>query len=272
MGNLDQLCFTFLNGVKGMEVIGKKNIRWNVSIVESRSILSKTGIQCFDYVINCYRGCSFGCLHCYASFMKRFTGHRENWGEFVDVKINAPEILRKEIRRIDKGKVFLSSVTDPYLPLEARFRLTRGVLECMIGRDFEITILTRSPLVTRDIDVFKGLKSVEVGLSIPTDREDIRKIFEPSATPISARIKALKKLKEEGIKTYAFIAPLLPLNPENLARLLDPVTDYVILDNLNYPWKVSSIIKKHGFEYILDPNWVKETREEFRILLGEKLS
>jgi len=272
MENSNQLDFSFLKEPREVESPELKKLRWNVSFIESRSILSKTGIPCFDYVINCYRGCSFGCLHCYASFMKKFTGHRERWGDFVDVKVNALDILKKEIKRIDKGRVFLSSVTDPYLPLEARFGLTRGVLECLINKDFEITILTRSPLVTRDIDVFKRLRSVEVGLSIPTDREDIRKLFEPSATPISARIKALKKLKEEGIKTYAFIAPLLPLDPGNLAGLLGPVTDCVMLDNLNYPWKVSSIIREHGFEYILDPKWIEETREKFQILLGEKFS
>lgn len=272
MQNLNQLGFLFLKESKGLESLESKKLKWNVSLIESRSILNKTGISCFDYVINCYRGCSFGCLHCYASFMKKFTGHKEKWGDFIDVKVNAIDILKKEIKKINKGRVFLSSVTDPYLPLEAKFKLTKGVLQCLIDTDFDVTILTRSPLVTRDIDVFKKLKSVEVGLSIPTDREDIRKIFEPNATPITARIKALKKLKEEGIKTFAFIAPLLPLGPDNLAKLLDPITDYVILDNLNYPWKVSSIIREHGFEYILDSRWVEEVRKEFQKLLGEKFS
>jgi DNA repair photolyase len=272
MENSNQLGLSFLKEPREVETPELKKLRWNVSFIESRSILSKTGISCFDYVINCYRGCSFGCLHCYASFMKKFTGHKEKWGDFVDVKVNAVEVLKKELKKIKSGRVFLSSVTDPYLPLEARFKLTRGVLQCLIDTDFEVTILTRSPLVTRDIDIFKGLKSVEVGLSIPTDREDIRKIFEPNATPISTRIKALRKLKEEGVKTYAFIAPLLPLNPENLARLLDPVTDYIMLDNLNYPWKVSSIIQKHGFEYILDSKWIEKVRGEFQELLGERFS
>jgi DNA repair photolyase len=272
MENSNQLGLSFLKEPREVETPELKKLRWNVSFIESRSILSKTGISCFDYVINCYRGCSFRCLHCYASFMKKFTGHKEKWGDFVDVKVNAVEVLKKELKKIKSGRVFLSSVTDPYLPLEARFKLTRGVLQCLIDTDFEVTILTRSPLVTRDIDIFKGLKSVEVGLSIPTDREDIRKIFEPNATPISTRIKALRKLKEEGVKTYAFIAPLLPLNPENLARLLDPVTDYIMLDNLNYPWKVSSIIQKHGFEYILDSKWIEKVRGEFQELLGERFS
>ena len=270
MKRLNQLNFSFLGKQELPDTQGLKKLKWNISLIESRSVLSKTGISCFDYVINCYRGCSFGCLHCYASFMKKFTGHKENWGDFVDVKINAVEVLKKEIKKVNRGRVFLSSVTDPYLPLEAKFRLTRGVIECLIGTDFEVTILTRSPLVTRDIDVFRKLKSVEVGLSVPTDREDIRKIFEPNATPISSRIKALRKLKEEGIRTYAFIAPLLPLNPENLASLLNPVADYVMLDNLNYPWKVSGIVREYGFEYILDPGWVREIEKEFQRLLGEK--
>lgn len=272
MENLNQLNFSFLKEPGEIEALESKKLKWNISPIESRSILSKTGISGFDYVINCYRGCSFGCSHCYASFMKKFTGHKEKWGDFVDVKINAVELIKKEIKKTNKGSVFLSSVTDPYVPVEARFRLTRGVLECLIDADFEVTILTRSPLVTRDVDIFKRLKNVRVGLSIPTDREDIRKIFEPNATPISARIRALEKLKQEGIKTYCFIAPLLPLNPENLGKLLDPVTDYVMLDGLNYSWKVSDIIQKHGFEYILNPKWTKEVAKKFQMQLSEKFS
>jgi len=272
MENLSQLNLPILKESLAIETLDSKKLKWNISLIESRSILSKTGISCFDYVINCYRGCSFGCLHCYASFMKKFTGHKEKWGDFVDVKVNSVELLKKELKKVNKGKVFLSSVTDPYLPIEARFKLTRGVLECFIDTDFEINILTRSPLVTRDIDIFKKLKNVQVGLSIPTDREDIRKIFEPNATPISARIKALGKLKEEGVNTYAFIAPLLPLNPENLANLLNPIADYVMLDGLNYAWKVSDIIRKNRFEHILDSEWIKEVVKKFQNMLGEKFS
>src|SRR5574341_781086 len=272
VGSQNQPSLSFLKEPAAIETLDSKKLKWNISLIESRSILSKTGISDFDYVINCYRGCSFGCLHCYASFMKKFTGHKEKWGDFVDVKVNSVELLKKELKRINKGRVFLSSVTDPYLPLEAKFKLTRGALQCFIDTDFEISILTRSPLVTRDIDIFKKLKNVEVGLSIPTDREDIRKIFEPNATPISARIKALGKLKEEGINTYAFIAPLLPLNPENLAKFLDPIADSVMLDGLNYAWKVSDIIREHGFEYILDPRWIREVEEKFHKMLGEKFS
>src|SRR3989304_8024313 len=272
MEHLNQLNLPILKEPLAIETLNSKKLKWNISLIESRSIISKTGISCFDYVINCYRGCSFGCLHCYASFMKKFTGHKEKWGDFVDGKVNSVELLKKELKKVKKGKVFLSSVTDPYLPIEAKFKLTRGVLQCFIDTDFEINVLTRSPLVTRDIDIFKKLNNVEVGLSIPTDREDIRKIFEPNATPISARIKALGKLKEEGINTYAFVAPLLPLNPENLAKLLDPITDYVMLDGLNYAWKVSDIIRKNRFEHILDSEWIKEVVKKFHNMLGEKFS
>src|ERR1700757_3730273 len=103
MENLNQLNLSFLKESREIEALGSKKLKWNISFIESRSILSKTGIQGFDYVINCYRGCSFGCLHCYASFMKKFTGHKERWGEFVDVKVNSVELLKKEIKKIDKG-------------------------------------------------------------------------------------------------------------------------------------------------------------------------
>jgi len=265
-----QLGFSFLED-RSHIVSSTKNFGFSVSFIEARSLLCKTGISAFDYVINCYRGCSFGCLYCYASFVKKFTAHREEWGEFVDVKINAIDVLRKEIKRINRGKVFLSSVTDPYLPVEAQFKLTRGVLEVMVDTDFDITILTKSPLVVRDTDILKKLKSVEVGFSIPTDREDIRKVFEPNATPLMSRIRALERLKCEGIRTYVFIAPLLPLNPYNLAKLVSPVADYVIWDSLSYPWKVSSVLKQRGLGYVVDPNWINRTVKELKEFLGEKL-
>src|SRR5574341_2424391 len=143
MENLSQLNLPILKESRMVEALESKKLKWNISLIESRSILSKTGISGFDYVINCYRGCSFGCLHCYASFMKKFTGHKEKWGDFVDVKVNSVELLKKELKRINKGRVFLSSVTDPYLPIEAKFKLTRGALQCFIDTDFEISILTK---------------------------------------------------------------------------------------------------------------------------------
>jgi len=132
----------------------------------SKTILTNTAISSFDYCINPYVGCGHGCRYCYASFMKRFTGHMEPWGAFVDVKVNAPQLLRKQLKRKRRGSVSLSTVTDPYQPLEGNYRLTRGCLEALLDHQFSVNILTRSPLCLRDIDLFKQFKDIEVGFSI----------------------------------------------------------------------------------------------------------
>ncbi len=103
----------------------------NINIVEAKSILLRSGIPDVTYCINPYTGCPHACIYCYASFMKRFTGHTEPWGEFIDIKINAAEILKKQIKRAKKDKVLLSSVTDPYNPYEEKYGITRQCLEVL---------------------------------------------------------------------------------------------------------------------------------------------
>jgi len=117
-----------------------------------KSVLSKSGISSVDYAVNPYVGCQHGCVYCYARFMKRFTGHGEEWGEFVDVRVNAPQVLTRELSRTAKGVVLLSSVTDPYQPLEKKYELTRKCLQKLLMYQFPITILTKSTLVLRDLD------------------------------------------------------------------------------------------------------------------------
>ena len=149
--------------------------------------------------------------------MKRVTGHREPWGEFVDVKINAAKLLRVEINKKKRGRVWVSGVCDPYQPLEAKYRLTRQCLELLAHNNWPVIIQTRSPLVLRDIDIIKGAHDFEVGLSVTTADDSIRKLFEPMAPPINERIKALDELHKAGIRTYAMIAPVLP-GAEGLAE------------------------------------------------------
>lgn len=202
-----------------------------VKEIQSKSILCASKI--YPYVINPYTGCQHGCLYCYAHFMKRFTGHREPWGEFVDVKVNAPELLRKEITRKKPDRVWVSGVCDPYQPLEAKYQLTRQCLEILAEHDWPVTVQTRSPLVLRDLDILQRGSQFEVGCSITTADDGIRRLFEPFAPPISERIRALEELHEAGICTYAMIAPMLP-GAENLAELLDGKVDYVLMDRMNY--------------------------------------
>jgi len=226
-----------------------------VKEIFSKSILTRTAIPSFDYCINPYVGCGHGCRYCYASFMKRFTGHREPWGEFVDVKVNAPHLLRKQLRRAKQGTVALSTVTDPYQPLEGTYRLTRGCLEALLDHQFSVNVLTRSPLCLRDIDLFKQFQKIEVGLSITTHDETTKKIFEPRSPSIQSRIEALKVLRKEGIGTYAFVGPMLPLDPTKLVTMLDGLIDEVLIDRLNYQNKVKAIYRKTGMDQYLEENY-----------------
>lgn len=196
-----------------------KDSGFEVKEVEAKSILSPSRLKDADYDFSCnpYTGCRFGCVYCYASFMARYVGKKtEDWGNFVFAKINAPELLEKEILKmkgLGKGKViWFSSVTDPYQGLEAKYQLTRKCLEALvkIGYQGSVSFLTKSDLVLRDIDVMKQLKEVEVGMTVTSTDDDISQFFEKHAPPASKRLAALKKLSEEGIKTYAFVGPLLP--------------------------------------------------------------
>ncbi|MBN2078470.1 MAG: radical SAM protein [Spirochaetes bacterium] len=210
--------------------------------IRSKSILSVSKI--FDYVINPYVGCAHGCLYCYARFMKKFTGHREPWGDFVDIKVNAADLLAKELGKKKRGQVWMSGVCDPYQPLETRYRLTRACLALLADHDWPVTIQTRSPLVLRDIDIIRRASDIEVGFSITTADDAIRKLFEPKAPPIGERIRALGELRRAGIATFAMIAPALPGAVE-LVGDLEKKVDYVLVDRMNYH-HADRIYRTHG--------------------------
>lgn len=218
-----------------------------------RTALTQTALSGFDYCLNPYVGCGHGCRYCYASFMKRFTGHQEPWGEFVDVKINAPSRLRSQLKRAKSGVVAVGTVTDPYQPLEKKYQITRGCLEALLEKQFPVNVLTRSPLCLRDIDLFKSFKQVKVGLTVSTHDEAMRKLFEPFSPPIPSRIHALEALHQEGIRTYAFIGPILPLKPIPLVKMLEEEVDEVLIDRMNYPNKVKRLYHINGLDtYLTD--------------------
>ncbi len=244
----------------------------NMIIREKRvkSLLSKSGIPGIDYCINPYIGCSHACTYCYASFMKRFTGHSEPWGRFVDAKINGPEVLHRQAKRAKGGQVMISSVTDPYQPAEEKYQLTRQCLEVLLPHQFSVGILTKSPLVLRDLDLLKKLKDIEVGFTITTNDDEIRKIFEPNAPPIEARVQALKTLYRSGIKTYAFIGPLLPMNPEALLERIRPYVHYFYVDRMNYVSKTGKIYRARKLDPWLDYDFVDEIIERLEMGSGGK--
>jgi len=165
--------------------------------------------------------------------MRRFTRHKEPWGEFVDAKINAPALLRHEIDRKPPGRVWVSGVCDPYQPLESKYELTRKCLEILVEYGRPITVQTKSPLVLRDLDLLRRGDKIEVCLSVSTADERIRNLFEPGAPSIERRIEALEELHLAGIRTYAMIAPMLP-GADELADQLSEKVDYVLVDRMNY--------------------------------------
>jgi DNA repair photolyase len=229
--------------------------------ITARSILNKSKI--FDYCLNPYTGCQVGCRYCYARlFIPRYTGHSEPWGTFVDVKVNAVEILRRQLRRAKKGVVWVSSVCDPYQPLERRLALTRRLLEELLKSQFPVNIQTKSALVLRDIDLLRRFEAIEVGFTITTENEAVARLFEPGASSVAQRIEALGLLKQAGLKTFAFLGPLLPGDPHRLASQLEGKVDRVFIDRMNYLPAVIGFYRLHGLEKYATASFFTEQKEK----------
>lgn len=222
--------------------------------ISAKSILTPCGIPGIDYVINPYIGCRFTCKYCYASFMGRFVGKKvKDWGEYVYVKMNAPQLLKKEMARKlrNKGRgmeLFLSSVTDPYQGVEVKYKITRKCLQILADFEFAgvLSILTKSNLVTRDIDVLKRFKIATVGLTVTSTDDVISRYFEKYAPPVSERLKTLKTLNSQNIKTYAFIGPLLPhfvAKPDELEKIFKKLVEVGTYDIFVEHLNLSSYIR-----------------------------
>ncbi len=231
-----------------------------ITETEAKNILSKS--QVYDYALNPYVGCGHGCVYCYAKFMKRFTGHKERWGEFVDVKINAPELLAREVKRKKVGRVWISGVCDPYQPLEKKYMITKRCLEVLVENGWPFTVQTKSPLVLRDMETIKRSEDAEVRFTITTADEKIRRIFEPGAPPSQKRIEALKKLHSEGVRTFVMIAPILP-GAEGLVTALKGKVEHVLIDRLNYHY-ADRTYRKYGMEWAMKDSFFSQKGEELR--------
>jgi len=226
----------------------------NINYREAKSIITKSNIPEIDFVINPYVGCQHGCIYCYAEFMIRFTGHKgDKWGEFLDVKTYEFDKIKPQ--RYDGKRILLSSVTDPYTPLELKYKNTRKILEKLIGTKAEISVLTKSKLVIRDIDLFKKFENLEVGISISTLDNDFARLIERGASRPKERLDALKEIHESGIKTYTFISPFFP-EITNYKAIIEETMDYTdsyMFENLNF--------RPHNIPRIL--NIIKQTNPEF---------
>jgi len=233
--------------------------------VECRSVLNKSGLA--DYAVNCYAGCEHGCVYCYARFATRFSHPGEPWGSFVDVKINAPQVLTHEAKRKRVGRVFISSVCDGWQPLEASYHLTRQCLEILVPHRYPLTILTKSTLASRDLDLLTSKEGVELGVTITTLDEGLRRLIEPRSSPSAGRLALLQEAKRRGIRTYAFVGPLLPYlsDTENsLTTLLKAVkdvgADYFYVDRLNRRFGVwpslKSLLQEHFPDLMDEYRWI----------------
>lgn len=203
-----------------------------------KSVLNKSRIYGVDYAVNPYLGCQHGCTYCYARFMLKYHRRGKPWGEFVDVKINSPTVLSRQLSKTKVGAVLLSSVTDPYQPIEEKYELTRKILEKLLRHPFPVSILTKSSLVLRDLDLLQRFKECEVGLTLTTLNDDVKTCFEPFSSPIVERLNALQVLHDAGVRTFAFLGPLLPFlveeSLEGLARKFRAVgVSGVLVDRLN---------------------------------------
>jgi len=222
--------------------------------IHVKTVLSRSRIYGVDYSINPYTGCEHGCVYCYARFMLRFIEAPYEWGDFVYVKINAPRVLFRELRYARRGLVLLSSVCDPYQPVEQIYELTRKILSVLLRKDFPITILTKSNLVLRDVDLIQKFSEKEVGFTIVTLDEEVRRIFEPKSSRIIDRLEALSSLKEKDIDTFAFLGPILPyITEETLDDLFRELSyrnvDRILVDRLNIKSGNWAYISKALMEY-----------------------
>jgi DNA repair photolyase len=217
---------------------------------EAKSIITKSNIPSIDYVINPYTGCQHGCIYCYAEFMIRFTGHKgDKWGQFLDIKTFDFDKIKPQ--KYNGKVILLSSVTDPYLPLEKKYQNTRKILEKLVGTEAEVSVLTKSKLIVRDIDLFKKFKKIRVGISINTLDEVFARIIEPVASKPIDRLNALKQISKAGIETYTFISPFFPELTDYRA-IIEESVEYATrfsFENLNFrPHNVPRImrvIKEH---------------------------
>ncbi len=219
--------------------------------IEAKSIITKTKLPEGDFVINPYVGCMHGCKYCYARFMKRFTGHSEPWGEFVDVKINAPDLIPEGTDKYKGKSITVGSVTDPYQPVERKYKITRKILKKLLQLQPHLDILTKSDLVLRDVDLLKQFKHCIVGISLSFLDDEVRKELEPFAPSTDRRIDALKELHKAKIQTAAFISPIFPelTNCREIINRTKNFVDEYWFENLNlYPsirGNVYEFLEKH---------------------------
>ena len=218
-----------------------------ITEITCKTALSSSSLPGLPYSLNPYRGCAHNCAYCYVPNIFRIK--RESWGTFVEVKTNIPVILSQELKRKQQGPIGLSTVTDPYQPLEKKYRLSRYCLEQLIRYDFPVCIQTKSALVLRDVDLIRQLSQGEVMMSIGTLHDDQRRVLEPRSSSISERLQVLEELANSTIKTSVFFGPIYPtITPEEVPEIIDTFIQHqvseVMIDQLNLKPGIWDTMKK----------------------------
>ena len=211
--------------------------------IQVKSIMSKSNLPVCEYSVNPYVGCTHSCQYCYASFMKRFTGHGEPWGEFLDVKI-WPEI--KNPKKYAGKELFIGSVTDPYLPQEEQYQRTRVLLEQLYGSGAKISISTKSDLILRDLDLIKSFPDARVSWSINTLDEDFRNDMD-NAVSIERRLRAMEIFYRAGVRTTCFVSPIFPgiTDVKEIIRRTKDQCNLIWLENLNLRGSYKTVIMEY---------------------------
>ena len=252
------------------ESVGKTEIQYK----KASSILTKASgfMESYDFTLNPYSGCSFGCTYCYAAFFSRTEDQRKNWGYWLQVKENALQLLMKFRKKNLRNKtIYMSSVTDPYQPIERELNLTRSLLkELLYFHQPRLVIQTRSPLVTRDIDLFKQFENIQVNMTITTDSENVRKIFEPLCPSNNSRLKAIKEVNEANINSCITMTPLLPVaDAEAFAIKLmqTKIKKFIVQPFHSDKGKFIAGTREAAMNLIKEYNWTNEKYKEVEAIL-----
>jgi len=238
-----------------------------VNEVIVKSALSKSSLPGLVYALNPYRGCSHACTYCYAPSVLR---ENRQWGEFVDVKLNLPSVLAKEMASKQKGIVGIGTVTDAYQPAEKEYEITRKCLEVLLKKNWPISIQTKSDLVLRDLDLIEKFKDKDIGFTIATLDDNARRRFEPHSSSISARLDALGVIAKRGIKTWVFLGPIIPdLLGDTLEELIKTLSgtgiDHLLFDKLNIKPGMKGFGQYKDYDYKPIEEKVKELCKRYNI-------
>ena len=256
------------------------NFGMQITEVRASSILTaqKVGSLAgrYGYSLNPYAGCAFSCSYCYVpKFPRARNDDFMQWGKWLEVKVNAPELIRKERTRVFGSSIFFSSATDPYQYIELKYRLSRRCLEELLRyRPGRLMMHTRSHLILQDLPLLKQFgSSLSVGVSITTDDEEVRREFEPKAPSIARRLELVRALSREGVKVHASLSPLLPCNPERLVNLLKPHVENIWIDSMRYQ-EVNTrpqLLEKHA-EFFEERHYEAVQRFIYESVLERRLS